>query len=498
LPKTFNSHILFLILGISIFSLKISAQQKVDTATIAAKRDTILPNRRHKYLLIKDIIIEGNRRTKPQIIKRELDFKSGDSIEVANLESLLKWERNKVFNTNLFVTVDVNLEDTDNPKEKNLKIAVKEQWYTIPQLILEPADRNLNEWIFQRGAALNRVNIGLKLFQYNVRGRRESLRLTFQTGFTNNFEISYEIPYLDKNQMWGIRPFLSYSDNKSIAYETDSHKLQYLKPLKEQLLRAFFRSGIAINFRRKIFTYHSLELSYNNNHIADTVALLNPDYFLGGRTKQVFIEARYSYTIDKRDVRQYAHKGQYFSYSLSQQGFSNYESLQLSSLSATYAQYFQLGKRTYFATRFKGRTSYPNHQPYLFFKGLGYLQDLVRGYELYPIDGQHYLLSRNSLRYRFFSKIFDFGKIIPIRQFRTMPVDLYFSIFSDFGAAFNDKPIRDYPLIKSDNSRFSNKLLGSIGAGLHVVTFYNSVLRFETSYNLENEFHFFFAIGTDI
>jgi len=468
------------------------------TNDIGIVADSSLPNIPYKYLIIKDIRIEGNRRTKTQIIKRELNFKEGDSIEVANIEALLRWERNKVFNTNLFVTVDVSLEETDDPKYKNLKIALKEQWYTIPQLILEPADRNLNEWVFQRGAALNRVNIGLRLFQYNVRGRRESLRLTFQTGFTNNFEISYDIPYLDKKQQWGIRPFFAYSDNKSIAYATEDHKLEYFKSPKEELLRTFFRSGIAINYRKLIFTSHSLEISYNNNHIADTVALLNPDYFLNGNTKQTFIEARYTYTIDKRDVRQYAHKGEYFSYTIGQQGFTNYESIQLSTLSATYAKYIQLGKRTYFATRLKGKASFPVYQPFLYFKGLGYLQDLVRGYELYAIDGQHYLLNRNSVRYRFFSKVFDFGKIIPIRQFRTMPVDLYLTFFSDWGAAFNNKPFRNYPLIISDNSRLSNKLLGSIGAGLHIVTFYNSVLRFETSYNLENEFHFFLNIGTDI
>jgi hypothetical protein len=174
------------------------------------------------------------------------------------------------------------------------------------------------------------------------------------------------------------------------------------------------------------------------------------------------------------------------------------ESVLVSSLSTTYAKYVTLGKRTYFATRFKAKTSFPNLQPYVNFRGLGYQNDFVRGYELYLVDGQHFLLTRNSARYRFFSKVLNFGKIIPIKQFRTMPIDLYFTVFSDFGIAFNDKPIRRYPLLTSDNSKLSNKLMGSIGAGIHIVTFYNSVLRFETSYNLENEFRFAFAIGTDI
>ncbi|MFN0048676.1 MAG: BamA/TamA family outer membrane protein [Cytophagales bacterium] len=470
----------------------------VNAAQIAPVADSIYPEKKVYFFIIKEIVIDGNRITKPQIIKRELDFKEGDSIEVSKIDALLKWERNKVFNTNLFVTVDVSLEQTDNFRVKNLKIVVKEQWYTIPQLILEPADRNLNEWIFQRGAALNRVNIGAKLFQYNVRGRRESLRLTLQTGFTNNFEISYEIPYIDRKQRWGIRPFFAYFDNKSLAIQTNINKLEFIKSPRESLLRSFFRTGISINFRQRIFSSHSLELSYNNNYIADTVALLNPDYFLNGDTRQIYLQAKYTYTIDKRDIRQYAHKGDYFSTTVEQLGFSYQESVQLSSLSATYAKYLQLGKRTFFATRFKAKTSFPNLQPYVNFKGLGYQNDLVRGYELYLVDGQHFLLSSNSARYRFFSKVLNFGKIIPIRQFRTMPVDLYFTVFSDYGIAFNDKPVRNYPLLTSDNRKLSNRLMGSIGAGIHIVTFYNSVLRFETSYNLENKFNFAFAIGTDI
>lgn len=450
------------------------------------------------FFIIKEIFIEGNRRTKPQIIKRELDYAVGDSMEVANLTSTIKWERDKIFNTNLFVTVDVTLEDTDNSKFKNMKIVVKEQWYTIPQLILEPADRNLNEWIFQRGAALNRVNIGGKLFQFNVRGKRETLRLTFQTGFTNNYEISYEIPYLDKKQQWGVRPFFSYFDNKSIAIETENHKLRYIKSPRENVMRAFYKAGLSINFRQKIFSTHTLELSYNNNQIADTVALLNPDYFLESKTQQKFLEAKYTYILDKRDIRQYAHKGEYYSVVFNKLGFSNLESVNITSLTATYAKYFPTGKNTFFATRFKLRTSLPSIQPYIYFRGLGYFQDYVRGYELYSVDGQNYLLSRNSWRYQFFSRILDFGKLVPIRQFRTMPLDLYLTTFSDFGIAFNDQPVRSYPLLVSDNARLSNKLMGSIGVGLHVVTFYNSVLRFETSYNLENEFHFAFSIGTDI
>lgn len=450
------------------------------------------------FFIINIVKIEGNKITHPNIIRRELDFKEGSMLPVAKMDSLLKWERNKVFNTNLFVTVDVILEETQNPLYKNLVIKVKEQWYTIPQLILDPADRNLNEWIFQRGAALNRVNIGMKLFQFNCRGRKETLRLTLQTGFTHNYELSYEIPYLDRKQTFGIRPYVSYFNNRSIAYKTDNHVLEYIKSPNEAVLRNFFKTGIIFNYRKKFFLNHQLDLAYNYNRIADTIAYLNPDYFLKGRTHQNYINVKYTFNFDKRDVRQYAKRGYQFTSVFEQSGITLYEDLRQTSFSAYFARYYKLSNKFYYAGKLKARTSFPQLQPFILFKGLGYQQDLVRGFELYAIDGQHFVLNRNSIRYKAFEKIFDFGQLVPIRQFRTMPVEIYLTAFADWGSAFNDKPLRTYPNTVSDNTLLSNRLLGSVGLGAHLVTFYNSVLRFEYSLNSIGQAQFFFSIGTDI
>lgn len=498
LKNPINTHFFFrvpLIFAFCIFINNLKAQnipykpQKSDTIAAFTSKNIL-------FYQVNKIIIEGNRITHPKIITRELFYREGSYLPVSKVDSLLAWERNKIFNTNLFVTVDVKLIPAEVDGMADLVIKVKEQWYTIPQLILEPADRNLNEWLFQRGAGLERVNYGIKLFQRNMRGRNETLRLTAQGGFTHNYEISYDIPYIDKRQKIGIKPFFAYSNNRTMAYANQNHKLEFLK--SENILRNFYRGGIGINFRNAFFANHNWEVSYHNNRIEDTIAKLNPEYFLNGNTKQTYFNFKYIFTYDKRDIRQYAQKGFYMQLQAEQSGFTYLETQRISKLMLAYHKYWTLSERFFAASKWKARTTYPNLQPFIDFIGLGYKNDFVRGFELYPVDGQHFLLNRNSLRYKFFSRILDFGKLVPIQQFRTMPLDLYATAFADAGIAFNNRPIRNYPLLTIDNSRFSNKPLASVGAGLHIVTFYQSIIRLEYSKNSAGEWNFAIGLGTDI
>ncbi|MEZ4900482.1 MAG: hypothetical protein R2822_01290 [Spirosomataceae bacterium] len=49
-----------------------------------------------------------------------------------------------------------------------------------------------------------------------------------------------------------------------------------------------------------------------------------------------------------------------------------------------------MAKQLFFSFSTKVKISTPALQPFLQTRGLGYGTDLVRGYELYVIDGQHF------------------------------------------------------------------------------------------------------------
>ena len=108
--------------------------------------------------VVGDIIIEGNKKTKPYIIERELPFKTGDSIYLPDLVKGFEISRQQLINTSLFNEVVISLKSFRG-YVVDILIQVKERWYIFPLPYLKPIDRNLNEWAKQ-GYGLNRVNYG--------------------------------------------------------------------------------------------------------------------------------------------------------------------------------------------------------------------------------------------------------------------------------------------------------------------------------------------------
>src|SRR6187402_1020244 len=52
--------------------------------------------------IIAEIVVNGNRKTKPYIIERELTFKRGDTILLADLIAKFEYARQQLMNTKLF------------------------------------------------------------------------------------------------------------------------------------------------------------------------------------------------------------------------------------------------------------------------------------------------------------------------------------------------------------------------------------------------------------
>src|SRR5678816_1416610 len=58
-------------------------------------------------LFIRQINISGNRKTKDYMIRREIQFKAGDSIVVSTINQAFELARQQVYNTTLFNEVQV-------------------------------------------------------------------------------------------------------------------------------------------------------------------------------------------------------------------------------------------------------------------------------------------------------------------------------------------------------------------------------------------------------
>jgi outer membrane protein assembly factor BamA len=456
----------------------------VATEATIADKDTLAT----EYVIVNHIIIEGNVKTKEAMILRELDITAGDTLHSASADLALLRNKNKIVNTNLFVTVDLHMLKVDK-NAAYLLIKVTERWYIFPMLIFELADRNFNEWWVERGRSLKRVNYGFKIAHKNFRGRGEQLRATAQFGFTKRFELGYSIPYLDKAQKTGIGFDISYSQNKSVAYETQAHKLDYLD--SESVLRSRFSAGIRLTRRNKYYCFHALEAKYHDSRIADTLAILNPDYFLKGRTRQQYVRLAYTLTLDRRDIAAYPLRGHYFTTTVAQSGITPKEDLHLTTLQADIALYRPISPKYFWTASLRGKVSSPEQQPFHNIRGFGYGQDFVRGYEYYVVDGQNYGLAKLTFKRELFNIQADISDYMPFRQFQTIPMALYLKAYGDAGYVQN----KTYNV---EDNFLANKLLYGYGVGLDFVTFYNTVFRVDLSMNGQKQAGFFFHFVRDI
>ncbi len=448
------------------FITKIYAQN-ADSTGLSESND-------HSKKYISKIIINGLQRTKSWIVLRELSFVEGDTLQGNYEEELLK-SRNRIFNTRLFNKVEVNW------RNDTVTIDLKERWYTYPIPIIDLADRNFNEWWQVRNHDFRRINYAIDFTQSNVRGRNETFNIYLQGGFNKKLQAKYVFPYIDKGRKLGFAVTCSYIIDRQVGYVTDKNYLKFTEI--EETGRFRFSTSASLFHRNKFYQSHYVTLGYYANQIPDTIAILNPDYFLDGKTKQRFFSLQYSVVDDHRDIAYYPLKGYYWSASVSKIGITHKEDVNMWSAYFDVAWYKPLGRKWYSNFSFSQKISTPTRQPYMYARALGYNAYYVSGYELYVIDGQHLSLGKINLRKRILSweKTLNF---IPIKQFRNIPLQIYLRAYSDGGVAIDNSGL-------VGNALLANKFLWGNGLGLDFVTYYDTVLRLEYSINKSLERGFY-------
>lgn len=437
-------------------------------------------------VVIQQINIVGNQKTKVNIIERELDFVLGDSIKKEDLAKRLDLNRRKLVNTNLFITVEINYtQSSDNQIIINIKLL--EQWYLLGYPIFQIADRNYAEW-FERGASLSRTTYGIDLIHSNFRGRAERINLRLETGFTQRVDLGYRIPYIDKAMKTGAGFSLSYITNKTLAFRSLNDTLNYVRNL-DNILRKRFLGSIYLRKRFHFYDNHTLELRYNHNTIADTISKLNPDYFLGNRTAQQYFQLSYYFNYDFRDNVAYPLRGKRYELTVNKLGLFPNDDINQLEITGGASWYKSLSKKFFYGLNLRAKISFPERQPFYNTRGLGYFTDLVRGYELYVVDGSSFFLARNNLRYQLVNSKIRL-KFLKAKQFNEVPIGIYPNFFADFGYVQNR-------FREVNQSKLANRALFGGGFGVDFVTYYNLVIRLSYVINDRKEKNVVFSIGRE-
>ncbi len=435
----------------------------------------------NKYVTIGSISISGNKKTKSPIILRELTFRSNDTIDLKSIEQLLKRSEQNLLNTSLFNFATITSELNEENLSVSINIAVSERWYLWPSPVFEIQDRNFNTWWETKD--LFRINYGLFLSMYNVRGRNETAVLKFRKGYTELYGFSYKIPYLDKKQNLGANISVNYSRNNEVAFNTENNKLLFTRNYTNYL-KNDLECKLGFTYRKGIYARHVLDLLYTKKQITDTILKLNPSYFGNEIKNAEYFSIQYRYKLDLRDSRIFPLKGNYFELYISKDGLNvlKNESIDNFSAEAVFKNYWQTSKRFSVGSSLRLRYKQMNNKSYFFNQALGYTE-FVRGYEYYVIDGQTFSVVKTNINYQIIKPKIVHIPLKSVEKFNKIPYSVYVSAHADAGF------VQDKIFYAQNN--LSNKTIYGFGGGISLVTYYDFVLRLDYSINRMKESGFF-------
>lgn len=462
-----RSKYLFLCLAVVINGHMLQAQ-KPDT--LIRRTDSISHCDSSLKYFVGKIIIAGNNKTKSSIILREIPFQEGEEYQLKELISKFEDARRQLMNTLLFQSVAVVAKNFEGFKI-NILVEVKERWYFFPSPFFKPVDRNLNQWLVEQKARMDRVNFGIRLRYYNATGHDDKIKALIGGGYTKQLSLAYDRLYVDKNLKLGFIAGFSTGKNKEVNYNTVNDKQAFIKD-NNIFLSNFTNVYALVTFRRKIKTRHSFGFAYTTGEVNDTVINLNPSYFKTGIRRIRYPELFYNMSYFDLDYIPYPTKGYAVQVSFTKKGFDNTINLWQLALKGTGS--WHLDNKTFFSINIYTALKLPFRQPYFNQQFLGYGDAFMQGYEYNVIDG----VAGGVLKTTVFRELLNFNIRIPPLKKGKEPLYIPFrfvgKVYGNSGYVHNPQP---------GNNFLSNKMLYSGGFGVDIVTFYDITIKLEYSFN---------------
>jgi len=430
------------------------------------------------FVVIERVNIEGNKKTVPQIIKRELTFQIGDTILLTNLTDVFAENRDNLLKTSLFNYVTLTL-DNVYENRASIKIMLEERWYIWPEIYLAHADRNLSNWI--RTGDFSRIKYGLGVSHYNFRGRKEKLGVLFISGFVNRYGLSYNNFYLDKALKHSLSLELLYDTPKKLVYNVQNNVEQVLKT--DDILIDKKEGYLQYMFRQHLYLTHSLRSGILNYQVSDTIVSSNPEFLTNQRKKAGFFTVSYTINYDRLNSNYYPTTGYQASFRAKKVGLPNnvYDFWQLKQVVSYYQPIPIFNWPLYIGTVNKFKLSTIDQRPLFMYDEIGY-RDNLRGFEFYVINGKYAWVSYNSLKLRLIETQIIEVPYVPIPSVNKVHLTPYLNIFADFGYVGRDN------LFNQNKDNFlTDQLLSGVGIGIDLVTYYDRVLSFYYAYNSLNK-----------
>jgi hypothetical protein len=467
------------VFAVLVYTQPAFSQHRIQDTILSASPDSISVNNasdsvrdtvEEHFFFIRNIIIEGNKKTREKIILRELVFKIGDSIRISDIPQNFQEAQDRLINTGLFH--DTHLSVSAFTRDSvDIKVTVVERWYLLPLLYFKPVDRNLSQWLFEEKARLDRIDYGAKILWGNVTGNNDKLRLYFVTGYTQQLLLWYQRPFIDKNMKWGFSSSVSAGKSHQINYLTKDNKQVFLELHGKDFARNFFTANVEASYRPAYYTTHFFGFAYNTLSVHDSVLKLNPNFFrIPGNTIR-YPDFYYKLLHRNFDYNPYPTRGHAAELTLQRQGIN--KDINVTQLTAKGIKYWQINPKAFYSIGVTGSVKVPFKQPYFSSQLLGYGDFYLNGYEYYVIDGSAggivtTTLSQQLTQFKIHLPIIR--KVAP----SLVPFKIYGKVLGNVGYGYQKNPVAD---------KLSNKPVFGGGFGLDIVTLYDFALKIEWSFN---------------
>lgn len=424
-------------------------------------------------IILKDIIISGNDKTRPATILRELPFSTGEKFPLEILNERLVEAQELIMNTGLFRKAIVKLKDL-SANEAVIAIDVEERWYIYPIPFIRPVDNGFFHWATQNDRDFERLNYGIRVTHKNLTGRNDRMHIKFMNGFTRQLGIQYHNLYLDGDMKWFTNVGFEFGNNRAVNYKTDYNKLVPLKTENDDFVHSFVKAYAEINYRKAIKTRHTFGMGFSRDNVADTVFELNPKYNFDSRQKG-FADLYYRFSYADVDFIPYPTKGYLAEAAIIKKGLGS--KLNLWQLTARTSATWPAGKNQYLNLRLAGMVKLPFEQPFITQRFIGADNMFLQGYENYVIDGVAGGYMKLSLGKQLFNKILNLPapKWQQLQALRALPFKLYAKAFINAGYVYNQSP---------GTNNLTNTMLASAGLGIDIITLTDMVIKLEWSFNL--------------
>jgi len=426
-------------------------------------------------IIIKNIVISGNKITKENIIFREIPFKKGDTLDTAAFDKQIIQAKQNLLNTSLFNFVDINIINPDS-NFSEIYINLIERHYIWPLPFFELADQNFNTWL--KKWDLSRIYYGLYVVIDNFRGRKEILKILARSGLDKSIGLSYQSPNINKNKTLGLAFATSYTTTDDIAYNLYNDKFQFLN-IPGANVKTNYNATSQLTYRPDFYNYHTLSVAYDMVSFADTLFTLNPDY--SSLPKQEYFTFIYSYRDDHRDFRPYPLTGYFIEGRIEKKGFGilKKEDIDMFYIEGSFKKYTQLSENLFIAAGLSGKITIGDKILFNHRNILGFGNTFVRGFEYYSVNGKNMILTKTNLKYQILPQKIINLPLIKAQKFKKVPLSFYLNLYCDAAYAYDNK--------KNNTNKLNNTFLFGQGIGIDFVTYYDKIVRLEYSFNSLNE-----------